>query len=212
MKIFIFGRLRSSLPPRSSSYTTSRRALLRSDPERCLFCQHRTVPTRLFSAQNKQGKSTPGSDRGPFTTRLRVALRNTKVQWYPIPVGLGIGFLGLAQFYRVQRWEKSRREEEDEEDDRRAREGKPRKRKRIKPSGPWSVSRLPDGLDTAHVLQDRPNYVVAAVEGDLTAVGTFQRATDTILSTSSRLQAVYLGIWSQVRIQLAIERPISYIL
>jgi len=56
---------------------------------------------------------------------------------------VGIGFLGLLQFYRVQRRESARQEEEnaasqysdgDDGDPK-----KPKKRKRIRPSGPWSV-------------------------------------------------------------------------
>ncbi|KAI9848808.1 MAG: phosphatidylserine decarboxylase 1 [Thelocarpon superellum] len=79
-----------------------------------------------------------------FFARLRAALSATKVEWYPIPVGLGIGFLGLAQFYRVQQREKHARE--DEESHRNAQDGgedgglgRPKKRKRIRPSGPWQV-------------------------------------------------------------------------
>ena len=78
---------------------------------------------------------------GPFRTRLRSALRDTKIQWKPIPVGLGIAFLGAVQFYRVREREKGRQQEEDEsiEDSGGGGQskGRPRKRKRIRPSGPW---------------------------------------------------------------------------
>ncbi len=76
------------------------------------------------------------NDRGPFRTRLRTALRNTKVEWKPIPVALGITFLGAVQFYRVQKREQQRKQFEDEAqerlDDEAERKGKPRKRKRIR--------------------------------------------------------------------------------
>lgn len=70
-----------------------------------------------------------------FGSRLRSALRDTKVRWYPIPVGLGIGFLGLVQFYKTQAREKERLENEAFDGE----GGRPRKRARIRPDGPWQV-------------------------------------------------------------------------
>ncbi len=71
-------------------------------------------------------------------------MAETKIRWYPIPVGLGIGFLGLLQFYKVNEREKARREEEDEAflksvgtGEERDSEGRPKKRQRIRPTGPW---------------------------------------------------------------------------
>lgn len=59
-------------------------------------------------------------------------------------MGLGIGFLGAIQFYRVQEREKNRRlkeeyalESEDADEGDKETEGRPRKRKRIRPNGPW---------------------------------------------------------------------------
>jgi phosphatidylserine decarboxylase len=73
-----------------------------------------------------------------FRSRLNEALKNTKIEWKPIPVALGVSFLGAWQFYRVQRREKHTQRELDE-----AQEldpsGKPKKRERIRPSGPWCV-------------------------------------------------------------------------
>ncbi len=89
------------------------------------------APSRRFFSEQRPPK------RPRFSSRLRDALRNTKVQWYQIPVGLGIGFLGLVQFYKVSRRERERLEHEahdGEGDDR------PRKRPRIRPDGPWCVS------------------------------------------------------------------------
>lgn len=68
-----------------------------------------------------------------FGSRLGSALKNTKVQWYPIPVGLGVGFLGLVQFYKTQAREKERRAQEEAGEP-----GlRPKKRERIRPEGPW---------------------------------------------------------------------------
>ena len=92
----------------------------------------------------------------PFRTRLRASLRDTKVQWKPIPVGLGIASIGALQFYRVRRRNDSQEEKEDAEEksgaeERRQRDrdheaeddtgseprSRPRRRARIKPDGPW---------------------------------------------------------------------------
>ena len=79
----------------------------------------------------------------PFRTRLRRAWRRTPIKWQPIPIGLGIAFLGAFQFYRIQQRERRKQEEEwlrehsDANGDDEA--VRLRKRKRIRPSGPWSV-------------------------------------------------------------------------
>lgn len=103
----------------------------------CHFCQ-RTRPSPRFST-SARARQEQHQNNGRFGTRLRTALRDTKVQWrYRIPIGLGIGFLGAVQFYRVQEREQKRRQEEQAalestEDSK----GRPRKRRRIRPSGPW---------------------------------------------------------------------------
>jgi phosphatidylserine decarboxylase len=85
---------------------------------------HQPAHRRLFSQKSQQ--------RPRFSSRLRTALNDSKIQWFHIPVGLGIGFLGLVQFYRV-----SKRESEKQEFDGQDAEGKPKKRERIRPEGPW---------------------------------------------------------------------------
>lgn len=113
---------------------------LRSTDYTCIFCQTSRAPARRFTTSVRQSQESPNG--GPFRTRLRTALRKTKVEWKPIPIALGIGFLGCVQFYRVQQREKRRKEEEDEEarlaqDEHEESKGRPRKRKRIRPSGSW---------------------------------------------------------------------------
>ena len=105
----------------------------------CIFCQSTRTPVRRFTASARQNQEGGASNGGPFRTRLRASLRKTKVEWKPIPVALGIGFLGAAQVYRIRQREKRRQEEEDEEAtlQNEERKGRPRKRERIKPSGPW---------------------------------------------------------------------------
>ncbi|KAJ5091267.1 Phosphatidylserine decarboxylase-like protein [Penicillium alfredii] len=76
--------------------------------------------------------------RGSFGSRLRFALRNTKVEWYPIPVGLGIGLLGLLHFYKTQRAERDRLSRDTDEEE--WENGKrPPRRPRIVPTGSWQV-------------------------------------------------------------------------
>ena len=55
--------------------------------------------------------------------------QGNKIEWYPIPIALGVGFLGLVQGYKVYT-----REEKQEDGDL---EQKPKKRARIRPEGPW---------------------------------------------------------------------------
>ena len=86
----------------------------------------RFVSRRLFSQQSQQ--------RPRFSSRLRTALRNSKIQWYQIPVGLGIGFLGLVQFYKVSTREARKQEAESQDE---AGGSRPGARARVRPDGPW---------------------------------------------------------------------------
>jgi phosphatidylserine decarboxylase len=77
-----------------------------------------------------------------FSSRLRTAWANTPIQWYPIPVGVGVGFLGFLQFQRVRAREQARIEQEEqrmakEDEDAENNGRRPKKRPRIRPSGPW---------------------------------------------------------------------------
>ncbi|KAK0511820.1 hypothetical protein JMJ35_005670 [Cladonia borealis] len=111
----------------------------------CLSCQ-RTRSSARFS-KSARARQEQQQDSRPFGTKLRTALRNTKIQWKPIPVGLGIAFLGAVQFYRVRQRETRRQYQEDEDDldgegrqhDGEGNKDRPRKRRRIRPSGPWQV-------------------------------------------------------------------------
>lgn len=79
--------------------------------------------------------------KGGFGSRLRFALRNTKVEWYPIPVGLGIGLLGLLHFYKSKRSERDRLARESAGEDWEEGVRLPR-RPRTVPSGSWHVQIL----------------------------------------------------------------------
>ncbi|PGH02819.1 phosphatidylserine decarboxylase [Blastomyces parvus] len=103
----------------------------------CRVDSRRIPPSRRpFSSSSgrwqQNGQGGKGSqEKESFRSRLRTALGNTKVEWYPIPVGLGIGFLGFVQFFRSKKAEKERLEREGSD------EVSPRKK--IRPSGPWQV-------------------------------------------------------------------------
>jgi phosphatidylserine decarboxylase len=114
-------------------------------------CLCRCHSSRFFSSTSKLYRQQPRYNDS-FRTRLRKALGETKIKWYPIPVGLGIGFLGLLQFYRVNERERLRRDGEWEDDGyvksvgsygengEGGTGGKPKRRERIRPSGPWYVT------------------------------------------------------------------------
>ena len=111
-------------------------------------CVCRCHSPRSFSSSARLYRQQPHY-KDSFGTRLRKALSETKIKWYPIPVGLGIGFLGLGQLYRVNEREKARIREEEWEDDGVLKmsgsgrdeesSGRPKRRERIRPTGPWSV-------------------------------------------------------------------------
>jgi phosphatidylserine decarboxylase len=111
------------------------RGLRRAQAYGCLL--KRPATARQFSSSticceaHKSGAKKESSES--FTSRLGHAWGNTRIEWHPIPIGLGIGFLGLLQFYRTRRDAERLRELELEED-----ENIPR-RLRIRPSGPWQV-------------------------------------------------------------------------
>ncbi|KAK3939592.1 phosphatidylserine decarboxylase [Diplogelasinospora grovesii] len=101
------------------AYSASRRAQTTNQ---------RVLGRRPYSQQQWQ-------KRPRFSSRLRDALNNSKIQWYQIPVGLGIGFLGLVQFYKVS----SREQEKEKAENAEGSEPRPKKRPRIRPDGPWQV-------------------------------------------------------------------------
>ncbi|MCJ1310346.1 phosphatidylserine decarboxylase 1 [Agyrium rufum] len=122
------------------------KALLRSSSKwQCALCRHQQFAARGFRSTNAKSRPNSSDDKGPFRVRLRKALKDTKTQWYSIPIGVGIGSLGVLQVYRIQRREYARAREEEERLEEEGHGGqeadgtRPKKRKRIRPSGPWQV-------------------------------------------------------------------------
>ncbi|KAG6021500.1 hypothetical protein E4U41_002473 [Claviceps citrina] len=125
---------------RRHALTPSMRACCSSCPEQLMtsslvvkprYSFRTPVTVRNFSAQ-------PGK-RPRFSHRLGEALRKGKITWYHIPVGVGIGFLGLIQFYKVTAREERRRQQEADGYSDGYADGKPSKRPKIRPDGPWQV-------------------------------------------------------------------------
>ena len=94
-------------------------------------------PSRGFSSSRRFLDQHNFHRKESFRSRLNSALKNTKVKWEPIPIALGIGFLGAFQLYRIQRREKHTQSEAEREEEETDFNGKPKKRERIRPSGPW---------------------------------------------------------------------------
>ncbi|KAJ8126999.1 hypothetical protein O1611_g6636 [Lasiodiplodia mahajangana] len=119
--------------------TRGRVRLPSSFEPQCLCRYPKTANTRPSSWQFTPKASFHHSrpifqNRDRFGSRLRHALNDTKIKWSPIPIGLGIGFLGFLQFYKTQIRGKEKLEEEAS-----AEEPLPKKRPRVRPDGPWQV-------------------------------------------------------------------------
>lgn len=117
-----------------------RRHALANMRGRCSGCADQHVTTLMTNYRYSlrypiavRNFTSRSGGRPRFSQRLGEALRNSKITWYHIPVGVGIGFLGLVQFYKVtaREQEKRRQEQDGVPDD------QPRKRRRIRPDGPW---------------------------------------------------------------------------
>jgi hypothetical protein len=84
-------------------------------------------------------------NRGRFWTRVRRALRATKIEWYPIPIGLGVAYIAFAHLrkMRERRWSSERPVRED-----------------VKIHGPWQV----------YVLSTLPLRSISRIWGHLNAI------------------------------------------
>lgn len=98
----------------------------------------RQFSSKSWRQYNKDNQKESSTKTGGFGSRLRFALRNTKVEWYPIPVGLGIGLLGVLSFYKSQRAERDRAVQ-DAACEEWENGGRPPRRQRIVPTGSWQV-------------------------------------------------------------------------
>lgn len=79
--------------------------------------------------------SQRGPGRRPFSQQSHrpqadAKTQSSRVRWHPIPVGLGVGFLGLVQFYKVSHRDEKQKQDGDLEQ-------RPKRRPRVRPDGPW---------------------------------------------------------------------------
>lgn len=103
-----FGRPCSSCLAGRQTYRAAQRRHLRPS----------NASTARFYSQNSQQRPRPS--------------KNSKITWYNLPIGVGIGFVGLMQFYKTTSREKERQELEESG-------AVPKRRERIRPDGPWQV-------------------------------------------------------------------------
>src|SRR5437762_8996537 len=74
-------------------------------------CTVATPPSCTLQFQRYNSSSSSSEDQ-PFFRRLRTALSATKIEWYPLTVALGIGFLGFIHYRKVRDREIKIEEEE----------------------------------------------------------------------------------------------------
>lgn len=75
-------------------------------------------------------------DNGPFWTRLRRALRTTRVEWYPIPIGLGVAYVAFAHLRKMRErgWTTPMTGDDDGRPPKNIKSGED-----VKVHGPWQV-------------------------------------------------------------------------
>ncbi|KAK6346255.1 phosphatidylserine decarboxylase 1 [Orbilia blumenaviensis] len=89
-------------------------------------------------SQKLHFSSSSSSDpKRPFFQRLKIAWNETPIKWTPIPVGLGIAYLGFKHYSTVMDRERRIAEEDGKYDP-----NDPDKKKRVRPTGPWQVQIL----------------------------------------------------------------------
>ncbi|KAI5458419.1 phosphatidylserine decarboxylase-domain-containing protein [Mariannaea sp. PMI_226] len=121
---------RYSIRARCTNCAATRPPIITTPQSRCLPRLSASPAASIRTFASNSGK------RPRFSQRLGEAMRNTKIQWYQIPVGLGIGFLGLVHFYKVSSRE---REKQRELQNGFGEVRVPTPRPRIRPEGPWQV-------------------------------------------------------------------------
>jgi phosphatidylserine decarboxylase len=68
-----------------------------------VLVRRQLLQTRGFRSSRCLRRQEQGhKSEEPFNQRLGTAWRKTKIEWKPIPIGLGIGFLGLLTFWRAR--------------------------------------------------------------------------------------------------------------
>lgn len=93
----------------------------------------RALQRRTFTSSRTASRQAAGEGES-FTKRAAKAWRSTKIAWKPLPIAVGIAFLGAFQLYRIQRREASAADADSDL-------GRVPKRDRIRPTGGgWQVA------------------------------------------------------------------------
>jgi phosphatidylserine decarboxylase len=120
--------------PVSSTVGLARATIARRST--CHGCGYRYISSSFSTASRRAQPTQRLSGRRPFSQqshrpRADSKVQDSRIRWYPIPVGLGVGFLGLVQFYKVYTREQEKQAEDGDFDQR------PKRRPRVRPDGPW---------------------------------------------------------------------------
>ncbi|KAK0727399.1 phosphatidylserine decarboxylase-domain-containing protein [Lasiosphaeria miniovina] len=116
----------------SSRGTFSHLAIKQRSP--ICACQYKYLASQRWRPAQRSFGQRDFSQKSQSRPKTSSGPQNDNFHWYPIPVGLGVAFLGLVQFYKV-----STREQEKEVAENGKIEPQPKKRPRIRPDGPWQV-------------------------------------------------------------------------
>ncbi|EEY23333.1 phosphatidylserine decarboxylase proenzyme [Verticillium alfalfae VaMs.102] len=104
-------------------------ALSKSISAPCSSCM---ITTRARYVAQRYSRATQPSAR--LYSQKSQQRPRSKITWYQLPIGVGIGFMGLMQFYKTSTREAEKQKELGEMEG-----GTPKKRERIRPEGPWQV-------------------------------------------------------------------------
>lgn len=104
-------------------------ALSKSISAPCSSCM---ITTRARYVAQRYPRATQPSAR--LYSHKSQQRPRSKITWYQLPIGVGIGFMGLMQFYKTSTREAEKQKELGEMES-----GTPKKRERIRPDGPWQV-------------------------------------------------------------------------
>ncbi|KAF3913156.1 hypothetical protein AA313_de0203898 [Arthrobotrys entomopaga] len=91
------------------------------------------ISSHIYRRPFSSSKSSDSQES--FSKRLKSAWNDTPIKWYPIPVGLGIAYLGFKHYSTVVERERQIAEQDIDPND-------PNRKKKVRVSGPWQVQIL----------------------------------------------------------------------
>ncbi|KAK6539966.1 phosphatidylserine decarboxylase 1 [Orbilia ellipsospora] len=115
------------------SHLLLRRRVVLWRPQPPTLSSRNAISSRTDRRLYSSSKSSDSQE--PFSKRLRSAWNDTPIKWYPIPVGLGIAYLGFKHYSTVVERERQIAEQDVDPND-------PDRKKKVRVSGPWQVQIL----------------------------------------------------------------------